>query len=52
MFVECVLVIGGVLVILGVAVDLTNYLVGSCAGDNLRSVAEDGIAGHLPFMIS
>ena len=48
-FVECVVVIGGVLVILGVAVGLTNYLVGVQLPAKLVSWVQAHIESRLAF---
>ena len=50
-FVECVLVIGGVLVILGVAVGLTNYLVGVQLPAKLVSWVQAHIESRLAFLL-
>jgi C4-dicarboxylate transporter DctM subunit len=51
-FVECVLVIGGVLVILGVAVGLTNYLVGIQLPAKLVSWVQAHIESRLAFLLA
>jgi C4-dicarboxylate transporter, DctM subunit len=51
-FVECVLVIGGVLVILGVAVGLTNYLVGIQLPAKLVSWVQSHIESRLAFLLA
>jgi C4-dicarboxylate transporter, DctM subunit len=51
-FVECVLVIGGVLVILGVAVGLTNYLVGIQLPAKLVSWVQAHIESRLTFLLA
>ena len=51
-FVECVLVIGGVLVILGVAVGLTNYLVGVQLPAKLVSWVQAHIESRLAFLLA
>jgi len=51
-FVECVLVIGGVLVILGVAVGLTNYLVGIQLPARLVSWVQAHIESRLTFLLA
>ena len=50
-FVECALVIGGVLVILGVAVGLTNYLVGVQLPAKLVSWVQAHIESRLAFLL-
>lgn len=50
-FVECVLVIGGVLVILGVAVGLTNYMVGAQVPARLVEWVRGHIASRLMFLL-
>jgi len=50
-FVECVLVIGGVLVILGVAVGLTNYLVGVQLPAKLVAWVQAHIQSRLAFLL-
>src|SRR5205814_9816397 len=50
-FVECVLVIGGVLVILGVAVGLTNYLVGAQVPARLVEWVRGHIESRLTFLL-
>jgi tripartite ATP-independent transporter DctM subunit len=50
-FVECALVIGGVLVILGVAVGLTNYLVGIQLPATLVEWVRAHIASRLTFLL-
>jgi C4-dicarboxylate transporter DctM subunit len=51
-FVECVLVIGGVLVILGVAVGLTNYLVGIQLPAKLANWVQAHIESRLAFLLA
>jgi len=51
-FVECVLVIGGVLVILGVAVGLTNYLVGVQLPAKLVNWVQAHIESRLAFLLA
>jgi len=51
-FVECVVVIGGVLVILGVAVGLTNYLVGVQLPAKLVGWVQSHIASRLAFLLA
>jgi C4-dicarboxylate transporter, DctM subunit len=51
-FVECVLVIGGVLVILGVAVGLTNYLVGVQLPAKLVEWVRAHIESRLMFLLA
>ena len=51
-FVECVVVIGGVLVILGVAVGLTNYLVGVQLPARLVSWVQAHIESRLAFLLA
>jgi C4-dicarboxylate transporter DctM subunit len=51
-FVECVIVIGGVLVILGVAVGLTNYLVGVQLPAKLVSWVQSHIESRLAFLLA
>jgi len=51
-FVECVVVIGGVLVILGVAVGLTNYLVGVQLPATLVSWVQAHIESRLAFLLA
>jgi len=51
-FVECVLVIGGVLVILGVAVGLTNYLVGVQLPAKLVEWVRGHIESRLAFLLA
>ena len=51
-FVECVLVIGGVLVILGVAVGLTNYLVGVQLPAKLVAWVQAHIESRLAFLLA
>jgi len=51
-FVECVVVIGGVLVILGVAVGLTNYLVGAQLPAKLVSWVQGHIESRLAFLLA
>jgi tripartite ATP-independent transporter DctM subunit len=51
-FVECVVVIGGVLVILGVAVGLTNYLVGVQLPAKLVSWVQSHISSRLAFLLA
>jgi tripartite ATP-independent transporter DctM subunit len=51
-FVECVIVIGGVLVILGVAVGLTNYLVGVQLPAKLVSWVQEHIKSRLMFLLA
>ena len=51
-FVECVLVIGGVLVILGVTVGLTNYLVGVQLPAKLVSWVQAHIESRLAFLLA
>ena len=50
-FAECVTVIGGVLVILGVAVGLTNYLVGAQVPARLVEWARAHIESRLVFLL-
>lgn len=49
-FTECVTVIGGVLIILGVAVGLTNYLVGAQVPAKLLEWARGHITSRLTFL--
>ena len=51
-FVECVVVIGGVLVILGVAVGLTNYLVGVQLPMKLVAWVQSHIQSRLAFLLA
>jgi C4-dicarboxylate transporter, DctM subunit len=51
-FVECVIVIGGVLVILGVAVGLTNYLVGVQLPAKLVNWVQEHIKSRLAFLLA
>ncbi len=51
-FVECIVVIGGVLVILGVAVGLTNYLVGVQLPAKLVSWVQAHIESRLAFLLA
>jgi len=50
-FSECVTVIGGVLIILGVAVGLTNYLVGAEVPATLLDWAQGHITSRLMFLL-
>jgi tripartite ATP-independent transporter DctM subunit len=50
-FIECVVVIGGVLIILGVAVGLTNYLVGAQVPAKLLEWAKGNITSRLTFLL-
>ncbi len=50
-FSECVTVIGGVLIILGVAVGLTNYLVGAQVPARLLDWAKGNITSRLMFLL-
>jgi len=50
-FTECIVVIGGVLIILGVAVGLTNYLVGAQVPATLLDWAKGHIASRLAFLL-
>lgn len=50
-FTECVIVIGGVLIILGVAVGLTNYLVGAQVPAALLEWAKGHITSRLTFLL-
>jgi tripartite ATP-independent transporter DctM subunit len=50
-FTECVVVIGGVLVILGVAIGLTNYLVGAQVPAKLLEWARGHITSRLTFLL-
>jgi tripartite ATP-independent transporter DctM subunit len=50
-FTECVVVIGGVLIILGVAVGLTNYLVGAQVPARLLEWAKRNITSRLTFLL-
>jgi C4-dicarboxylate transporter DctM subunit len=50
-FTECVVVIGGVLIILGVAVGLTNYLVGAQVPVRLLDWAKGNITSRLTFLL-
>src|SRR5690349_20901641 len=50
-FTECVTVIGGVLIILGVAVGLTNYLVGAQVPAKLLEWARGHITSRLTFLL-
>jgi C4-dicarboxylate transporter DctM subunit len=51
-FSECVLVIGGVLIILGVAQGLTNYLVGAQVPATLLEWARGNIKSQLVFLLA
>jgi tripartite ATP-independent transporter DctM subunit len=51
-FVECAVVIGGVLVILGVAVGLTNYLVGAQVPARLVEWVRDHISSRTTFLLA
>ena len=51
-FSECVTVIGGVLIILGVAVGLTNYLVGAQVPEKLLEWARGNITSKLMFLLA
>jgi C4-dicarboxylate transporter, DctM subunit len=51
-FVECALVIGGVLVILGVAVGFTNYLVGAQVPALLVAWVREHIASKVAFLLA
>jgi tripartite ATP-independent transporter DctM subunit len=51
-FIECVVVIGGVLVILGVAVGLTNYLVGVQLPARLVGWVQAHIESRLAFLLA
>jgi C4-dicarboxylate transporter, DctM subunit len=51
-FIECVVVIGGVLVILGVAVGLTNYLVGIQLPAKLVSWVQAHIESRIAFLLA
>jgi len=51
-FIECVVVIGGVLVILGVAVGLTNYLVGVQLPSKLVDWVRAHIESRLAFLLA
>jgi len=51
-FVECALVIGGVLVILGVAVGFTNYLVGAQVPALLVAWVREHIASKVTFLLA
>ena len=51
-FVECVVVIGGVLVILGVAVGFTNYLVGVQLPAKLVSWVQAHIESRIAFLLA
>ena len=51
-FIECVVVIGGVLVILGVAVGLTNYLVGVQLPAKLVSWVQAHIESKIAFLLA
>ena len=51
-FTECVLVIGGVLIILGVAQGLTNYLVGAQVPAMLLDWARGNIKSQLVFLLA
>ena len=51
-FVECVVVIGGVLLILGVAVGLTNYLVGAQVPARLVEWVRQHISSRLMFLFA
>jgi C4-dicarboxylate transporter DctM subunit len=51
-FSECVTVIGGVLIILGVAVGLTNYLVGAQVPEKLLEWARGNIQSKLVFLLA
>jgi C4-dicarboxylate transporter, DctM subunit len=51
-FSECVTVIGGVLIILGVAVGLTNYLVGAQVPEKLLEWARGNITSRLMFLLA
>jgi C4-dicarboxylate transporter DctM subunit len=50
-FTECVVVIGGVLIILGVAVGLTNYLVGAQVPAKLLQWARGNLTSRLMFLL-
>lgn len=50
-FTECVVVIGGVLIILGVAVGLTNYLVGAQVPAKLLEWAKGNITSRVTFLL-
>jgi tripartite ATP-independent transporter DctM subunit len=50
-FTECVTVIGGVLIILGVAVGLTSYLVGAQVPAKLLEWARSNITSRLTFLL-
>jgi C4-dicarboxylate transporter DctM subunit len=50
-FAECVTVIGGVLIILGVAIGLTNYLVGAQVPAKLLEWASTHITSRLMFLL-
>jgi C4-dicarboxylate transporter, DctM subunit len=50
-FSECVMVIGGVLIILGVAVGLTNYLVGAQVPAQLLDWARTNITSKFTFLL-
>jgi tripartite ATP-independent transporter DctM subunit len=50
-FAECVTVVGGVLIILGVAVGLTNYLVGAQVPAKLLDWAQSNITSRLTFLL-
>jgi tripartite ATP-independent transporter DctM subunit len=50
-FSECVIVIGGVLIILGVAVGLTNYLVGAQVPAKLLEWAKGNITSKVTFLL-
>jgi C4-dicarboxylate transporter DctM subunit len=50
-FTECVVVIGGVLIILGVAVGLTNYLVGAQVPAKLLEWARANLTSRLMFLL-
>lgn len=51
-FTECIVVIGGVLIILGVAVGLTNYLVGAQVPARLVDWAKVHITSQLMFLLA
>jgi C4-dicarboxylate transporter DctM subunit len=51
-FTECVTVIGGVMIILGVAVGLTNYLVGAQMPAKLLDWAKGNISSRLTFLLA
>jgi tripartite ATP-independent transporter DctM subunit len=50
-FVECITVVGGVLVILGVAVGLTNYLVGAQVPARLLEWTRGHISSRITFLL-